>query len=636
MLQAFIRLLLSILLIITWSISSTAQDNISPSCGILDSINYKYAHDLSEKEYLRAAACISKVDKEKVESSIDSLTYLMGKLAYYNQIELLKEVTTILRPYATKKVNKYKILRTEADLSRKLQQWRTADSLYDESAKYATTEYEKVASLLFSGYCASVNYDDERGREQYEKGMYALKSPELLDDEDNYFVYNLSATINTMLGSQNIAAKNYLSLFSNGNLKADLRARAATNILALYSGNEKCDSVRMFAHFARINLDKSSSRTNVYWQLIKCDGIEGMLDSAEIHFDPISNFETDQDKFLKPFILSDYYAATNQGDKILPLIEVFARKNPKDITNIQYLRGNYVRSIMNNRNKSADYHIEKYLMVRDSVYGENMKKNVSESQVAMDLKMSEAESKALSQDLIFSTQTSKLRSTIAWTLGLGLLISCFLLFKVIRQRKKLNKSHEEISTLNRELNHRAANQISLAYELILDQRRQIGDEQAKASLQKSESQLMALREVNRALANKSDDLVQADQVLQKVAENLQSASPYPFKLDLQLDAITIHGNAASRSALILSELMSNSIKYAFPNQEDARATLSLKQSDRGISMTYVDNGPGKDGRTRGTGVGSELIEAMLEDMDAEFEEIVGEDGTGYGLRWWWG
>ena len=207
---------------------------------------------------------------------------------------------------------------------------------------------------------------------------------------------------------------------------------------------------------------------------------------------------------------------------------------------------------------------------------------------------------------------------------------------ILRLNEDLEKENEKTIVLNTELNHRTANQLSLAYELILDQRRQIGDEQAKASLQKSESQLMALREVNRALANKSDDLVQADQVLQKVAENLQSASPYPFKLDLQLDAITIHGNAASRSALILSELMSNSIKYAFPNQEDAKATLSLQQSDRGISMTYVDNGPGKDGRTRGTGVGSELIEAMLEDMDAEFEEIAQDDGTGYGLRWWWG
>ncbi len=200
---------------------------------------------------------------------------------------------------------------------------------------------------------------------------------------------------------------------------------------------------------------------------------------------------------------------------------------------------------------------------------------------------------------------------------------------------KLSSKNEELNTINTELNHRTSNQISLAYELILDQRRQIGDEQAKASLERSESQLMALREVNRALAHRSDDLVRADKVLAKVAENLQVASPHPFKLDLQLQAVTVHGNAASRSALILSELLSNSIKYGFPNTPSPQASISLSQSERETSITYFDNGPGADGNVRGTGVGSDLIEAMLEDLDAEWEMLTHEDGSGYGMRWWW-
>ena len=284
---------------------------------------------------------------------------------------------------------------------------------------------------------------------------------------------------------------------------------------------------------------------------------------------------------------------------------------------------------------SISKHIERYTEVVDSLVSDRVNGEIILKEVAYETDKIKSdklalEAKSKNQGLLIASQKDNIYLLVS-SLSLFALLSYFLW----RSRKSLKEKSKSISTLNSELNHRAANQLSLAYELILDQRRQIGDEQAKASLLKSESQLMALREVNRALANKSDDLVRADQVLQKVAENLQSASPYPFKLDLQLDAITIHGNAASRSALILSELISNSIKYAFPNQEDAKASLSLKQSDSGISITYVDNGPGKDGRTRGTGVGSELIEAMLEDMDAEFEEIAGDEGTGYGLRWWW-
>ena len=634
--QIIIKILLATISLSLSLSSSVSQTATTKDCGILDSINYKSAYKLSEVDYLRAATCITKIDEEEIKERMDSLVLLTAKLAYYNQIGLLEDVTARLRPHATSKKNLYKLIRTEADLFRKQQKWHEADSIYAISADYATTEFEKAGSLVFSGYCAIVNHDDERGRQQYEKGMHTLSNPSLLSDEDYYFIYNLSAAINSMLGSQELAIKSYLKLFSNENLSLQLRARAASNMLDIFSGNEKCDSVRMFAHFARLYLDKTTSRTQTYWQLIKCDGVEGMIDSAEIHFKQIADFKTGNDQFLKPFVLSDYYAATNQGERILPIIEEYSKENPKDIMNAQYLRNNYIRSLMNDKNSSADTQIESYLSIKDSVSSEKLKNKIAETQIALDYKMSEAQSKSLGQELEFSNQSSKLRAIIAGSLGVGLILSCFLLYKVAGQRKKLNQSNEEISTLNRELNHRTANQISLAYELILDQRRQIGDEQAKASLERSESQLMALREVNRALAHRSDDLVRADEVLTKVAEGLQAASPYSFTLDLQLKAISVHGNAASRSALILSELLSNSIKYAFPNTNAPQATITISQNDQGTEITYLDNGPGADGTVQGTGVGSGLIEAMLEDLDAEFEEIQDEDGKGYGMRWWWG
>ena len=266
--------------------------------------------------------------------------------------------------------------------------------------------------------------------------------------------------------------------------------------------------------------------------------------------------------------------------------------------------------------------------------------------------LSKANDLRIKTELINSNLNAKNKSLIVGTIGalLLLIITGLSLHSNIKRRKNLRRMTSAIEEsnititeqsknlihLNRELNHRAANQISLAYELILDQRRQIGDEQAKASLERSESQLMALREVNRALAHRSDDLVRADEVLAKVAEGLQAASPHPFNLDLQLKAITVHGNAASRSALILSELLSNSIKYAFPNTNAPQATIRISQNEQGTEISYLDNGPGSDGTVQGTGVGSGLIEAMLEDLDAEFEEIQDEDGTGYGMRWWWG
>lgn len=284
----------------------------------------------------------------------------------------------------------------------------------------------------------------------------------------------------------------------------------------------------------------------------------------------------------------------------------------------------------------------RYIIVRDTMKAQEMRlkstkllKGLAGTKDSLELAILTIESKEQESKL-------KKRSSAMLFLALGMVLFASLLYRFVllsyrlrTKKQDLENLNGEISTLNRELNHRTANQISLAYELILDQRRQIGDEQAKASLERSESQLMALREVNRALAHRSDDLVRADEVLTKVAEGLQAASPHPFNLDLQLKAITVHGNAASRSALILSELLSNSIKYAFPNTNAPQATIRISQNEQGTEISYLDNGPGSDGTVQGTGVGSGLIEAMLEDLDAEFEEIKDQDGKGYGLRWYW-
>ena len=227
-------------------------------------------------------------------------------------------------------------------------------------------------------------------------------------------------------------------------------------------------------------------------------------------------------------------------------------------------------------------------------------------------------------------------SIIAGILLAGLFYRSYQLSNQLSNKQKdLETSYANITTLNRELNHRTSNQISLAYDLILDLRRQMGDEQAKALLGRSESQLMALREVNRALADKSDDLVRADEVLIKVAENLQKASPYPFELDMQLEAITLRAREASRAALILSELINNSIKYAFAQQTDNKLSLRATQTNGKTEIIYYDNGPGNDGAIRGTGLGSNLIIDMLANLDAETSFITSPDGSGYGLRWWW-
>ncbi len=216
--------------------------------------------------------------------------------------------------------------------------------------------------------------------------------------------------------------------------------------------------------------------------------------------------------------------------------------------------------------------------------------------------------------------------------GLALILLTAGGLALYRQRNNLKHANARVTTLNRELNHRSANQINLAYQLIRNQQRKLKNEAARSALQQSEAQLMALKTVNQRLAHAADDRVRADEVLTEVAENLQAASPRPFDLQLELSPIELPAQELTKVSLVVNELIANSIKYAFTDSHTGNVQLSLKQTAGATELRYADDGPGKDGNVRGSGVGSGLIEVLLKDLEAKVWE---ENTGGYQLSASW-
>ena len=233
--------------------------------------------------------------------------------------------------------------------------------------------------------------------------------------------------------------------------------------------------------------------------------------------------------------------------------------------------------------------------------------------------------------------------TAALAIGaLAIIGLCAAVYATRRQRRRIARGKARVETLNRELNHRAHNQVNLAYQLIRDQQRGLRDTAAREALGRSERQLLALAAVNRRLARSGDDRLHADEVLTEVAEAARAAAPVPFALDLRLERASLPAEAVTKLALVLNELLANSVKYAFGGgvpigadveEEPPRVTVTLAREGGATVFAYADNGPGKDGVTRGTGAGSELIANFLDDLGARWHEPAGTGGYRLEARW---
>jgi two-component sensor histidine kinase len=80
-------------------------------------------------------------------------------------------------------------------------------------------------------------------------------------------------------------------------------------------------------------------------------------------------------------------------------------------------------------------------------------------------------------------------------------------------------------------------------------------------------------------------------------------------------------------ALIINELVSNSLKHAF--EEGGKIKLEINsKDDMFFEMVYADNGIWKE-KSKDSSFGLQLIEVFTDQLDGSFERIVNEKGTSY-------
>lgn len=175
----------------------------------------------------------------------------------------------------------------------------------------------------------------------------------------------------------------------------------------------------------------------------------------------------------------------------------------------------------------------------------------------------------------------------------------------------LRQKNEEIETLNTEITHRVGNNLQLMAGLMELQGRRMTSEEGKKALKENENRIQAMAILhNRLKAQNGISKIDMKEYLKELSEGLRVAHSHVTKeIDIHLDTDNVVTNAdfAMRLGLIINELVTNSIKHGFANQDNPRIDIQLREDDKQIYMVYRDNGKGisepKDmSRTQSLGV----------------------------------
>lgn len=187
-----------------------------------------------------------------------------------------------------------------------------------------------------------------------------------------------------------------------------------------------------------------------------------------------------------------------------------------------------------------------------------------------------------------------------------------------RQKEKLAR---EKQVLMEELQHRVANSLQIIASVLMQSARKVQSEETKRHLRDAHHRVMSIATLQRQLAVSKVGEVELRTYFHELCASI-AASMIPdtdiVRLDVTVDNSHTSAEISVSLGLIVTELVINALKHAFPNSRVGRITVDyqadgdiwrLKISDNGIGM-------GADNRPAKAGLGTGIVEALARQLQA--------------------
>jgi PAS domain S-box-containing protein len=166
-----------------------------------------------------------------------------------------------------------------------------------------------------------------------------------------------------------------------------------------------------------------------------------------------------------------------------------------------------------------------------------------------------------------------------------------------RGEEALEQALEDKTTLLKEVHHRVKNNLQVIGSLLYLQSHTLDDDAAKKAFNDSRLRVRAMAAVHELIyENDSLDKIDFEVYLEKLADIIvKSMKSQEIHTIVDADNISLEIDKAIPLGLICNELITNSLKYAFPEDYAGEATLGVRLErnlNRTITMTYEGNGIG--------------------------------------------
>ena len=202
----------------------------------------------------------------------------------------------------------------------------------------------------------------------------------------------------------------------------------------------------------------------------------------------------------------------------------------------------------------------------------------------------------------------------------------------VRLEREHAVAHERIGMLMQELTHRVKNSLQSIAAMVMIEARSHKSGEGKAALERVSHRIDALGQLYSKLSK--SDTVEAvdaatylDELCRDLVASVQREGGRAIALKTDIESVLLPTDRAIPIGLIVNELVTNALKYAFPSETKGTVMVTLKRVPGELRLTVADDGKGVDPRRADSGLGGRLVEGFAQQLGGQVERESGSQGT---------
>lgn len=202
------------------------------------------------------------------------------------------------------------------------------------------------------------------------------------------------------------------------------------------------------------------------------------------------------------------------------------------------------------------------------------------------------------------------------------------------REEKMQDLLRQKQILLQEMEHRVANSLQIIASILMLKARQVTSEETRQHLRDAHQRVMSVASVQSHLhATDGVEEIEVGAYLVKLCDSLAGSmigESQPIVLQVMADAGMASSAQAVSMGLIVTELVINALKYAFP-QDKAGSLVMVTYESKGDDWKLIvsDNGVGKnpaDIKETLGGLGTVIVEALVKQLDARMDVVSSPTG----------